>query len=599
MTDSPKSYSVLARKYRPQNFNDLIGQAPMVQTLRNAFETGHLAQAWLLTGTRGVGKTTTARILAQALNYKTDTIDKPYMDLDQLGEHCEAIIKGQHPDVVEMDAASHTGIDDVREIIKQIWYKPVIARYKVYIIDEVHMLSLQAFNGLLKTLEEPPAHVKFIFATTEFQKLPITIVSRCQRFALRRVDNDTLVKHLQKIIKAEDYEAEAQALAFIARAAGGSVRDGLSLLDQALSYSNGRLSTKDVQTLLGVADYGQNFNLFEKIIRGECGTALEKLEALYMQGADPNAVITSLAEITHNVTKIHFSPKTIETLLIPEEEKARMQHWAATLSPSVLSRLWQMLLQGSQEVKIADAPLQAAEMLLVRLCYASGLPPIETLLKTLQNTSLDSADAPPRRAALGSIAVAPKGLQNIEMAGSSPNIEMAGFRPREEVQEELAAPWEDTSCFLQEKPSLKQDNDIVFKEKSAKPATQAQQESASYVSITSAEELANLARTKKEMWLAAEIESFFRPVTFAKGKIIFQSSPNASPHLKKKISQFLYEQTGENWVVETQNHGGEATLQERQEEKDKKLLEQAKTHPVTQKLLQQFPGALITMQEKE
>ncbi|RWF31706.1 DNA polymerase III subunit gamma/tau, partial [Mesorhizobium sp.] len=301
-TGKAGAYRVLARKYRPSNFSELIGQEPMVRTLTNAFATGRIAQAWMLTGVRGVGKTTTARILARALNYKTATVDQPSVDLSVPGEHCQAIMEGRHVDVIEMDAASHTGIDDIRDIIDRVRYAPVSARYKVYIIDEVHMLSTQAFNGLLKTLEEPPPHVKFIFATTEIRKVPITVLSRCQRFDLRRIDAGALVGHLSSIAAKEGISVDDDALAMIARAAEGSARDSLSILDQAIAHGSGTVSADAVRAMLGLADRARIIDLFEHVMKGDVAAALAEFRAQYDTGADPAAVLTDLAEFNHLVT---------------------------------------------------------------------------------------------------------------------------------------------------------------------------------------------------------------------------------------------------------------------------------------------------------
>lgn len=336
-TSAEKAYRVLARKYRPQDFSDLIGQEPMVRTLTNAFAAGRIAQAWMLTGVRGVGKTTTARILARALNYKTDTVDQPAIELRVPGEHCQAIMEGRHVDVVEMDAASHTGIDDIREIIEQVRYRPVSARYKVYIIDEVHMLSTQAFNGLLKTLEEPPPHVKFIFATTEIRKVPITVLSRCQRFDLRRIDSATLTQHLKKIAAAEGIPAEDSALAMIARAGEGSVRDALSILDQAIAHGHEKVDAQTVRTMLGLADKGQMIDLFEHIMRGEIATALHVFKNLYDAGADPAVVVTGLADFNHLVMRLRFTPELAQDVSLAEEERRRGLAFAEKLSVRVLS----------------------------------------------------------------------------------------------------------------------------------------------------------------------------------------------------------------------------------------------------------------------
>ncbi|WP_182418295.1 DNA polymerase III subunit gamma/tau [Bartonella sp. HY038] len=378
-----QAYRVLARKYRPQDFSDLIGQEPMVRTLTNAFEAGRIAQAWMLTGVRGVGKTTTARILARALNYKTDTIDRPTIDLSVMGEHCQAIMEGRHVDVVEMDAASHTGIDDIREIIEQVRYRPVSARYKVYIIDEVHMLSTQAFNGLLKTLEEPPPHVKFIFATTEIRKVPITVLSRCQRFDLRRIDSATLTQHLQKISSAENITVDSEALAMIARAGEGSVRDALSILDQAIAHGAGSVHIEAVRSMLGLADRARIIDLFELIMSGNIASALQEFKGQYDAGADPVVILTELADFNHLVTRLRFTPQLIDDVSLSEEERRRGADFASKLSIRTLSRNWQMLLKGISEADNAPRPLQAAEMLLIRLAHAADLPTIDEALKAI------------------------------------------------------------------------------------------------------------------------------------------------------------------------------------------------------------------------
>ncbi|UXM95336.1 DNA polymerase III subunit gamma/tau [Bartonella sp. HY329] len=378
-----QAYRVLARKYRPQDFSDLIGQEPMVRTLTNAFEAGRIAQAWMLTGVRGVGKTTTARILARALNYKTNTIDRPTIDLSVMGEHCQAIMEGRHVDVVEMDAASHTGIDDIREIIEQVRYRPVSARYKVYIIDEVHMLSTQAFNGLLKTLEEPPPHVKFIFATTEIRKVPITVLSRCQRFDLRRIDSATLTQHLQKISAAENIAVDSEALAMIARAGEGSVRDALSILDQAIAHGAGSVHIEAVRSMLGLADRARIIDLFELIMSGDIAGALQEFKGQYDAGADPVVILTELADFNHLVTRLRFTPQLLEDVSLSEEERRRGADFASKLSIRTLSRNWQMLLKGISEADNAPRPLQAAEMLLIRLAHAADLPTIDEALKAI------------------------------------------------------------------------------------------------------------------------------------------------------------------------------------------------------------------------
>ncbi len=360
-------YRVLARKYRPKDFSGLIGQEPMVRTLTNAFASGRIAQAWMLTGVRGVGKTTTARILARALNYKTPDIDKPSVDLTIEGDHCRPIMEGRHPDVIEMDAASHTGIDDIRDIIDRVRYAPVSARYKVYIIDEVHMLSTQAFNGLLKTLEEPPPHVKFIFATTEIRKVPITVLSRCQRFDLRRIDAGVIKDDLKRIAGLESISVDDEALALIARAAEGSMRDAQSIFDQAIAHGAGTVSAAAVRDMLGLADRARVVDLFEHVMKGDAGAALAELRAQYDTGADPAAVLTDLAEFTHLVTRFRFVPSAADDVALTETERKRGLDFAEKLSVRVLSRAWQMLLKGIPEVQTSNRPVSAAEMVLIRL----------------------------------------------------------------------------------------------------------------------------------------------------------------------------------------------------------------------------------------
>src|SRR6478735_8751027 len=396
-------YRVLARKYRPKTFDDLIGQEAMVRTLSNAFETGRIPQAWMLTGVRGVGKTTTARILARGLNYqKADGSGKPTIHMPELGVHCEAIMESRHVDVLEMDAASHTGIDDVRQIIDGIRYSPVSARYKVYIIDEVHMLSEKAFNAFLKTLEEPPPHAKFIFATTEIRKVPVTVLSRCQRFDLRRVETDVLAAHLTSIVGKEKVDAEPDALGLIARAAEGSVRDSLSLLDQAIAHAGGHIRADEVRGMLGLADRTRIIDLFENLARGDIGAAFNEFREQYDTGADPVVVLSDLAEFVNFVTRVKAVPSTADNIALSETERSRGREFAAKLSMRVLSRMWQMLLKGITEVQGATRPAAAAEMVLVRIAYAADLPTPDEVIRTLDGGGTVSAPSPAPRGASAS-----------------------------------------------------------------------------------------------------------------------------------------------------------------------------------------------------
>ncbi|MFV2093552.1 MAG: DNA polymerase III subunit gamma/tau, partial [Hyphomicrobiales bacterium] len=393
---APTGYRVLARKYRPATFDDLIGQQAMVRTLTNAFASGRIAQAYMLTGVRGVGKTTTARIVARAWNYeRADKADSPTVDMPALGVHCAAIMASRHPDVVEMDAASHTGIDDIREIIEAVRYRPISARYKVYIIDEVHMLSRQAFNGLLKTLEEPPDHVRFIFATTEVHKVPVTVLSRCQRFDLRRIESGELAALLAGVAEKEGAVLSRAALALIARAAEGSARDGLSLLDQAISLTVKTIDEPDIRAMLGLADRALVIDLFGAVMSGDAGTALAGLKALYDAGADPAAVLADMADFVHLVTRVKVTETSLVDPALSGTERDRAVEMAQRLSMAALARAWQMLLKGLGEVGAAPNPLAAADMVLVRMAYGADLPPPSEVIRALQESAGNPKPAQP------------------------------------------------------------------------------------------------------------------------------------------------------------------------------------------------------------
>src|SRR5580658_10352898 len=397
-------YRVLARKYRPSSFDDLIGQEAVVRTVSNAFETGRIQQAWILTGVRGVGKTTTARILARALNYELPdgSVKGPTIHMPVPGVHCQAIMESRHMDVLEMDAASHTGVDDVRQINDSVRYAPASARYKVYIIDEVHMLSTAAFNAFLKTLEEPPEHAKFVFATTEIRKVPVTVLSRCQRFDLRRVDADVLMAHLGNIAGREKVEVEPEALGIIARAAEGSVRDSLSLFDQAIAHAAGPVRADAVRQMLGLADRTRVIDLFDSLVRGDIASAFKEFREQYDTGADPIVVLSDLAEFVNFVTRVKIVPATADNVAFGETERVRARDFATKISMRVLSRMWQMLLKGISEVQAATRPAAAAEMVLVRIAYVADMPtPNEAIRMLAQNggTSPAIAASPAPRSA--------------------------------------------------------------------------------------------------------------------------------------------------------------------------------------------------------
>src|SRR6056297_3841538 len=397
MTDAPldaaapdapaRPYQVLARKYRPETFADLVGQDAMVRTLKNAFKADRIAQAFIMTGIRGTGKTTTARIIAKGMNcIGTDGSGGPTTDPCGKCEHCTAIMEGRHVDVLEMDAASRTGVGDIREIIESVHYRAASARYKIYIIDEVHMLSVNAFNALLKTLEEPPAHVKFIFATTEIRKVPVTVLSRCQRFDLRRIEPETMIALLRRIADAEGARITDAALALVARAAEGSARDATSLLDQAISHGAGETTDAQVRAMLGLADRGRVLDLFDMILRGDAAGALAELGAQYAEGADPLAVLRDLSEITHWLSVVKITPDSLEDPTIGPEERARGKAMAGALPMRVLTRMWQMLLKALDEVAEAPNAMMAAEMAIIRLTHVADLPTPEDLVKRLQDT---------------------------------------------------------------------------------------------------------------------------------------------------------------------------------------------------------------------
>jgi DNA polymerase III subunit gamma/tau len=535
-------YRVLARKYRPSRFEDLIGQEPMVRTIANSFAAGRIHQAYILTGVRGVGKTTTARILARAFNYVLPgKIDAPSIDLPELGLHCQAIIESRHVDVIEMDAASHTGIDDVREIIENARYRPVSARYKVYIIDEVHMLSKAAFNGLLKTLEEPPEHVKFIFATTEIEKVPVTVRSRCLRFDLKRIETSVLTRHLEKICAAEGVVAEPEALALIARLAEGSVRDSLSLLDQAIAHDGaGAVKAEGVRAMLGLADRGAIIDLFEKTMKGDIAAAMAAMAALYQAGADPAQSLLELAEFTHFVTRIKIAGG-VEDPAISEDERKRGALLAQGLAMGPLTRAWQILLKGLQEIKDSPRPLASAEMVLIRLAYAADLPSPEDALRKLA----DGGEAPSSR------------------PGPAPRGPSGGASAALRIETRAAAPI------------------------AVAPAP------ARGPSLVSFEEVVALAKSKRDIQLQAALEGDVRLLRFEPGSITFSLVEGASPQLAQTLARRLQEWTGERWMVALAPGSEAPTLRERAEAKEKERLSGVAAHPLIQKVLQRFPGAEI------
>jgi DNA polymerase-3 subunit gamma/tau len=564
-------YRVLARKYRPQSFVDLIGQEPMVRTLTNAFETGRIAQAYLLTGVRGVGKTSTARILARALNYqKAGGPDRPSLDFSEMGEHCAAIMEGRHIDVIEMDAASHTGINDIREIIEAVRYKPAVARYKVYIIDEVHMLSNQAFNGLLKTLEEPPEHVKFIFATTEVRKVPVTILSRCQRFDLRRIEASRLVEMLGDVAAKEGVSIEHDALAMIARAAEGSARDALSLMDQAIAHmagSEGRNSTvaaDEIRMMLGLADRNRVIDLFDQLMRGDAASALGTLGELFESGGDPVQVLEDLTNFNHIVMRLKITPDAADDAALTEEERGRGRELADALSVRVLSRSWQILLKGIEETREASRPLAAAEMVLVRLAHAADLPTPDEAIRALAERGADASspspapNAPPRASA--AVAVAPVNAASAPRSRGGPTA--AATRPIEAATE-AAAP-----------QARKADN-------------------ANGPVLEKLEDLVRLAAERRDLQLKFGLERFVRLTRFEAGRIEFGLTEDAPTTFTGDLGNRLKEWTGTRWIISIDRAATTPTLYEQQTKAREQLVDDARRDPTVAAVLQRFPGAEI------
>jgi DNA polymerase-3 subunit gamma/tau len=535
-------YLVLARKYRPSAFADLIGQDTMVATLRNAFATDRIAQGYMLTGVRGVGKTTTARILSRALNYESEGCSKPTFDMPRFGRHCVEIMEGRHPDVLEMDAASNTGVDNVREIIESARYKPMMARTKVYLIDEVHMLSKGAFNALLKTLEEPPPHVKFIFATTEVRKVPLTVLSRCQRFDLRRVEIPVLAGHLQKIVANEGAQADEEALLLIARAAEGSVRDGLSLLDQALAMGAGKAGAEQVRGMLGLADRSRIYDLLEALLNGAVAEALAAWEGLYRDGAEPAQVLADLGGAVHMAARAKALGAAATGAGISTEERRRAVALAQRLSVPILARAWQMLLKGLEEVAAAPDPGAAAEMVLIRLAYTADLPPPHEIIKALRNGG-----------------------------GRPPAGEAAEPRPT------VAAPSEGQA----------------FGDEDADPELDVGPADASAV-LRQFGDVVALAGERREAKLKVHLEEHVSLVRFDPGgSIELHLLPGAPKTLANALREKLNAWTGKLWVVALSNTPGARPLGEVARERDAAEIREIEQHPAVAAVLEQFPDAKI------
>ncbi|MEP1767982.1 MAG: DNA polymerase III subunit gamma/tau [Sulfitobacter sp.] len=557
MTDAT-AYRVLARKYRPETFADLVGQDAMVRTLKNAFEADRIAQAFIMTGIRGTGKTTTARIIAKGMNcIGTDGTSGPTTEPCGVCEHCTAIMEGRHVDVIEMDAASNTGVANIREIIDSVHYRAASARYKVYIIDEVHMLSTGAFNALLKTLEEPPEHVKFIFATTEIRKVPVTVLSRCQRFDLRRIEPEVMIALLKKIAGTEQAQIAEDALALITRAAEGSARDATSLLDQAISHGAGETTAGQVRAMLGLADRARVLDLLDMVLRGDAAAALTEIGAQYAEGADPMAVLRDLAEITHWISVVKITPDAAEDPTISPEERDRGRVMAEALPIRVLTRLWQMLLKALEEVSSAPNAMMAAEMAIIRLTHVADLPSPDELVRTLQNTPAPSGNGARQGQPAPTTQPAPNG---------------GGAHAVQQAQTRMAA----NPTASGQTTALARDADTAL---------------AHYPTF---EHVLELVRHNRDVKLLVEIETTLQLAAYQPGRIEFVPTEAAPRDLAQRLGAKLQLWTGNRWAVTIVNSGGAPTIASIRDAKDNALREDAMAHPMMQAILAQFPKAKIT-----
>lgn len=528
--EQENQYVVLARKYRPQNFEDLLGQDALVQTLTNAIQNNRLHHAYILTGIRGVGKTTTARLIARALNC-TGKDGKGGPTIHPCGEcdNCKAIAAGRHMDVLELDAASHTSVDDVRELLDSVRYAPTNARYKVYIIDEVHMLSKGAFNALLKTLEEPPAHVKFIFATTEIRKVPVTILSRCQRFDLQRLTIETLVQLFTKILKNEKLPFEDEAIDIIAKAADGSARDGLSLLDQAIVLSNGDIKTDVVKRMLGLADRGQSLALFEKLVQGDMPTVLSMISEQYTNGATPMIILQDLINITHDMAKVKIVPALLDSTAFSELEKQTFKNMSSMCSLGILSKIWQMLIKGVGELNLAPSPIEALEMILLRIAYSASLPtPMEILNEVKKNSD---------------------------------------------------------NTIIPQQPSLveiEKKNNIT-----------APQETNNFQALNTVEDLLSYLEKSKKALMEFSIKNDISIQEFSNGYIKMTISQNLHQDFIINFRKLLAEVTGKNWEIEILKGDLGETIADKEKTAVEAKKKNVAEYPLVKKILEEFKGSKI------
>lgn len=556
---------VLARKYRPQTFNDLIGQDALVQTIENAIAHNRLASAYMLTGIRGVGKTTSARIIAKGLNcIGPDGNGSMTPNPCGVCKHCQEIAADSHIDVIEIDAASNTGVDNVREIIEGAKYNPVSARFKIYIIDEVHMLSKAAFNALLKTLEEPPERIKFIFATTEIRKVPVTILSRCQRFDLKRLDEETLSAHLKHISESEKADVSLDALRLIARAGDGSVRDSLSLLDQAITQFDMHVSAENVRQMMGLSDRAVLFDLFEFLMKGQIEEALNTLSVQYKSGADSLAIIQDMLDLTHWLTRVKITPALAHDITVPENERVRGEKMAKELSMGALSSAWQVLLKGLDEVKRADNPLQVLEMVLIRLAFLSDLPPLQQVIEDIKKNPVMPVEATPNKPLP---IIQPTFSERMTTNHSSPKLNAAAYNQ--------SAPL----------PENKQINTANQTESPSK--------------FSSLEEMASFARSVGERILAFNIEKYIRAVSLTNKELVCAFTPDAPKHLSADLISFLSVKANEEWRISLQKDVQTPTLHEQKEKKLNLLIEELSHEPIVSQALALFEGAKVKSVRQE
>ncbi len=554
-----QSYQVLARKYRPETFADLVGQDAMVRTLGNAFDADRIAQAFILTGIRGTGKTTTARIIAKGMNcVGPDGSGKPTTSPCGTCENCQAISEGRHVDVMEMDAASRTGVNDIREIIDSVHYRAASARYRIYIIDEVHMLSTNAFNALLKTLEEPPEHVKFIFATTEIRKVPVTVLSRCQRFDLRRIQPEAQMRLLRKIANAENGRIDDGALALIVRASEGSARDATSLLDQALSHGAGETTAEQVRAMLGLADRGRVLDLFDLIVKGDAAGALNEIGAQFADGAEPLAVLRDLAEITHWISVIKITPKAADDPTVAPDERDRGSDMARRLHMRSLTRMWQMLLKALDEVAGAPNAMMAAEMAIIRLTHVADLPSPGDLIRKLQ-----SAPTPPTPVPGG-----------VSSSGNAPTDPPASATKA--ISGQASGPG----------PAM-----AVVAETVAAPAASPVQALGRYARF---DDIIDLIRANRDIQLLVDVESSVRLVRYQPGRIEFQPTETAPSDLASRLEKMLRHWTGARWIISLVNEGGGRTIREARDAEKLSRMDRIRKHPLVQAVFNAFPNAKIT-----